>query len=106
MTKALTVKKTGWWEYRDVLKERENFSTYGKLKGRSGPAGWEWGRLPYDYRESVKRADYVVYSYSTPIAWHVPGEGWVVPDEKYSVTTTIHQNKIRVAVAELEWVGA
>lgn len=42
---------------------------------------------------------YVVYSYRTPIAW-VTGFGKVVvPDHKYSVTTTHHQNMCRA------WLG-
>lgn len=42
---------------------------------------------------------YVVYSYNTPIAW-VIGRGEVkVPDHRYSVTTTHHQNMCR------SWMG-
>lgn len=42
---------------------------------------------------------YVVYSYSTPIAW-VTGFGEIeIPDHKYSVTTTHHQNMCRA------WLG-
>jgi hypothetical protein len=35
-----------------------------------------------------------VYSYMTPIAWR-NGDGWVMPDVKYSKQTTIHQNLTR-----------
>lgn len=35
---------------------------------------------------------YVVYSYATPIGWVTSSGSIVVPDEKYSVTTTNHQN--------------
>lgn len=45
---------------------------------------------------AVSTADYVVYSYSTPIAWCIGG-AWVIPCESYSVTTTKHQNIVRRA---------
>jgi len=45
--------------------------------------------------------DYIVYSYATPIAWHTSDRGWVVPDVKYSVSTTRHQSIVRKAVSEL-----
>jgi hypothetical protein len=38
--------------------------------------------------------DYIVYSYGTPIAWF--GRfGWTIPNVKYSVTTSKHQNYVR-----------
>ena len=43
--------------------------------------------------------DYLVYSYSTPIAWHT-AEGWYVVEQKFSVTTSKHQNYVRQAIAE------
>ena len=49
---------------------------------------------------AVENADYVVYSYATPIAWHVSGS-WVVPLEKFSVTTTRHQFYVREATNTL-----
>ena len=42
---------------------------------------------------------YVVYSYGTPIAWCTP-EGWYVVAQKFSVTTSKHQNLTRRAVAD------
>ena len=32
----------------------------------------------------------VFFSYKTPVAALIPGEGWVRTDEKYSVTTSKH----------------
>ena len=63
------------------------------------------GRL--DNEEIVKLIDafnsgqgvYVVYSYGTPIAWHT-SEGWYVVEQKFSVTTSKHQNFTRRAIAE------
>lgn len=43
--------------------------------------------------------EYVVFSYDTPIAWHT-AEGWYIVEQKFSVTTSKHQNYIRRAVAE------
>lgn len=57
------------------------------------------GYLPKGFHASLSRADYVVYSYSTPIGWHVPDEGWHVPEVIYSVTTSNrHQPVVRMAV--------
>jgi hypothetical protein len=50
--------------------------------------------------DSVKNSiDYVVYSYSTPIAWHT-SEGWYVVEQKFSPTTSKHQTYTRRAIAE------
>jgi hypothetical protein len=92
---------TSWMDYRDTLARLEGFTTGGALKGVQGPSQWRWGQLPYEYRDSVKGADYVVYSYSTPIAWHMPNGEWVMPDTRYSVTTSKHQGKIRTAISQL-----
>jgi hypothetical protein len=54
--------------------------------------------------EQVNGADYFVYSYSTPIAWHT-AEGWYVVSQKFSVTTSKHTNYVRRAIAE-SLVGA
>ena len=46
------------------------------------------------------RVTYVVRSYYTPIAWFTVDRGWIVPADKYSVTTSRHQGIVRRAVAE------
>lgn len=64
------------------------------------------GRLDEEWRDVLftDSPDYIVYSYATPIAWHVPddgddgGERWVIPDVRYSSTTTRHQNIVRTAL--------
>lgn len=48
--------------------------------------------------ESVYRADYVIRSYATPIAWRAEGE-WFVPWHGYGVTTSKHQGRVRMAVS-------
>jgi hypothetical protein len=45
--------------------------------------------------------DYLVYSYGTPIAWHT-AEGWYVVEQKFSVTTSKHQNYVRRAIVDSE----
>lgn len=57
------------------------------------------GIMPSDLARSVRddAPDYVVYSYSTPIAWH-GSRGWIVPARKYSVTTSNHQGVVRRAL--------
>jgi hypothetical protein len=42
---------------------------------------------------------YVVYSYGTPICW-ASLEGWYVVSQKFSQTTSKHQNLTRRAIAE------
>lgn len=47
--------------------------------------------------------DYVVYSYSTPIAWHTVGKGWTVPTVSYSSTTaTKHMGPLWTGVYRSE----
>ena len=43
---------------------------------------------------------YVVYSYGTPIAWRKYLAGWYVVSQKFSQTTSKHQNLTRRAIAE------
>jgi len=74
--------------------------TYTPDSGRLNSG--EFSRLVVDFNNSG-RSMYVVYSYGTPIAWHT-AEGWYVVEQKFSVTTSKHQNYVRRAIAEL--VGA
>lgn len=114
---ALRVKKDGWWKFRDVIQERQDFRTYGSLHGGSrwtpmhrhspcecaelGHDG-RWGKLPEEYWESASHASYMVWSYGTPIAWlDYYTRKWVMPSEKYSITTSGHQSKIFTAIAEM-----
>lgn len=84
----------------------------------SGRRTWlgQFGRLPNVWQDVLRdqsdRVNYVIYSYGTPIAWHVPDGSssfWVIPEVTYSVTTTNHQNVVRVATehrgfyAERKW---
>ena len=51
------------------------------------------------YYADQNSMDYVIYSYHTPIAWHTL-EGWYIVAQKFSVTTSKHQNLVRGAVAD------
>ena len=42
--------------------------------------------------------DYVVWSYQTPIAWHLPSGEWHVVDDKFSSSTSSHQSVTRLAL--------
>lgn len=77
-----------------------NFSGDRKVPGEGCRS---YGELPYTYIADVQKADYVVYSYATPIGWHTPEKHnpagrWTVPSLKYSQSTSRHQNIVRGAV--------
>lgn len=84
------------WAAREALARREPFHTYGAFRavdGYSHPFG-SW--LPSSWQEKYG-ADrdeiiYTVLSYQTPIAWVLRSGEIVVPDVKYSRTTTGHQS--------------
>jgi len=102
--RQLTVNGTSWMTFREVLEALEPFRTYGNLHGQCG-YHWETARLPreiaQEYFERRDYIDYVVISYSTPIAWHDTERGWVMPNVSYSVTTSKAQGRIAPAVASL-----
>lgn len=98
MTDTLRAKGP-WWEMAPYLRAREAFKTHGAMRAEESAPVYT-GHLPAEYSDSARSADYVVYSYDTPIAWHVPGEGWTIPDHKYSVTTSAHQGKVRTCIPE------
>jgi len=50
------------------------------------------------FKQDEMRIRYVVKSYATPIAWKLEDGSWVVPAEKYSITTSRHQSVVRRAV--------
>ena len=95
------------------ISKRVPFTTYGSLRGAFATVGnaSQLGRLPDEWRavwsDAVKSATnkhgdnpmFAVWSYGTPIAWHTVTDGWVVPDVRYSVTTSKHQGQARVAAA-------
>ncbi len=98
----------GWERFADVIDRRLPFDTYGSLRGRLRPESAESGqlrdKLPWAHtlwQTDQSVIDYVIYSYRTPIAWHVTSPDnseWVFPEVRYSTTTNHHQAKIRRAL--------
>lgn len=84
----------------DMIAQRVPFQTYGALMAisRSENAVGKYlpftGSLPQEFIPSAEKASYVVFSYSTPIAWWSREDGWTVPATKYSRTTSTHQGKL------------
>lgn len=59
------------------------------------------GRLPGEYSALASHADYVIYSYSTPIAWRDSEDGkWYLPHIRYSVTTSKQQSRVLTALSQ------
>jgi hypothetical protein len=56
-----------------------------------------FGRLPEQYWTAVARAQYVVWSYATPIGWVNDDGTTTVPDVGYSLTTGQHQMIVKYA---------
>jgi hypothetical protein len=76
------------------------------LSGRTVPAN---SRPPYGRLNDVERfyedthnsgsPVYVVYSYGTPIAWHVlSSDEWQLAGQKFSPTTSRHQSIVNRAI--------
>ena len=88
----------------DLLKNKTSFATSGALRGGPATGAESTGRLPADWRNLYQTgSDYTVWSYATPICWHRPADDlWIVPDEKYSQTTSCHQSKIATAVSQIQ----
>ena len=104
MTEKLTTRNPG--PIAKKLLALESFKTNGALKGVAKPEWIDFGKmrvwdnaLLYSDQNSYG-VDYVIYSYSTPIAW-LRGDGnWFMPVAGYSPITTRHQNTIRAAIQE------
>lgn len=83
------------------ISRREAFISHGALsaRGHTGPGdSLMFGELPAKHREalsSVPDINYVVSSYSTPIGVHSHSQGWIIPETKYSRTTSKHQSQLR-----------
>lgn len=101
MPKKLTVNGT-WQQFVTPLEKREAFTTHGSLAGgpvngygmiERGQLSLGWWTILMDEPE----LDYIVWSYRTPIAWH-SRNGWTMPHETYSVTTSKQQGRIRTAI--------
>ena len=86
-----------------ALQAGEPFTTSGALSGEPYPLLVGGGRLPYEWASSIDNPIYVIRSYATAIAWQNSDGEWIVPDARYSATTSKHQGTIRYA---LTMIGA
>lgn len=85
----------------EFIGRREAFVSHGALSARkhTGPGDeLNFGKMSQGNRNiisALQDIDYVVHSYHTPIGVHSESQGWVVPEEKYSPTTSRHQGILR-----------
>jgi hypothetical protein len=101
-----------WMDLRDLLVGHPDpFSnSSGTFTGLNVTVGLlsKLGRLPDEWRAvwSNDKRDirFAIWHYQTPIAWLAVRNGlmvWVVPAVKYTHTTSVLQNKIRVALEDI-----
>lgn len=87
----------------EAIRDREDFVTSGSLRGitvmqpnRLGR--WDSGQLAGTdlawFYNDLPTIDYVVWSYSTPIAWWSEEFGWHRVGQTFSVTTSKHQSNL------------
>ena len=81
-----------------AIRQGEPFTTSGALSGEPYPLMVGGGRLSYDWASHIQNPIYVIRSYATAIAWQNEDGCWVMPDDKYSPTTSKHQSTIRYAL--------
>lgn len=91
--------------YAPMITGHRPFVLDADMRGEVRTGEITFGRLSRDWVNllTARREDitYVVYSYSTPIAWHDSDAGtWVVPSEEYTPITRRHQTVVRMALAE------
>jgi len=60
----------------------------------------DYGILPSSWVRvlDIDAPSLVIRSYATPIAWRAASGTWRVPSERYSVTTSKHQGRVRAAI--------
>lgn len=92
----------------EALATTQGFNA-GNLWARNDTPGYfgSFGSLPEAWIKQLEadKPRYIVFSYQTPIAWLATRGGrkiMVVPDHKYSVTTSNHQGIVRRSVGEYE----
>lgn len=101
--------RTGWWNKDSVefhIANRIPFKTYGALFGKWIRKGdfRPIGILPDSHARRFRvdcdnESVFVIYSYDTPIGWITESGNTYIPDERYSVTTSKHQGKVRLGIA-------
>jgi hypothetical protein len=95
-------KKVNANEAVEKISRRESFESHGAIsaRGHHGPGDHLlFGRASHNAAgevfKNIHDADYVVMSYATPIGVHSAQHGWVIPDVKYSPTTSKHQTYLK-----------
>lgn len=91
----------------DPISRLKSFSTSGSFSGKSvepqSGAGMNFGRLysgpGLEAIKNLSDINYIVHSYGTPIGVHSVSQGWVIPKNKHSMTTSIHQGTLRRGAA-------
>lgn len=102
-------------EVAELIRDRQTFQTYGALRAEEiitphRLSIWDSGQLSGEdlekFRDECQIIRYVVWSYSTPIAWwagylgegtdydRTAGHGWYAVKAKFSRTTSVHQGKL------------
>ena len=94
MARRVTHKNLG-----EAVSAKEPFVGPSSRGGSIADVGHGTGMLPSELADKMRSHNptYVVKSYNTPVAWH-GDEGWVVPEVKYSQTTSRLQGGIRRAL--------
>jgi len=88
---------------REAVKKLRPFRI-GNVSGQTYLSGT--GQLPEEYAAMLRVNDrsgmvkYVLYSYSTPVAWLLEGGEWVQPQVRYSASTLGHQSVFASAIRE------
>lgn len=83
-----------------AISRMKPFTTSGALSAQAttglGPfdSGYLSGKDEEAFRAQCDDIRYVVYSYSTPIAWWTGTHGWHVVSQKFSPTTSKHQGNL------------
>lgn len=82
----------------EAIRDRVPFKTSGSLRAEVTPGRYVYnGYLNEAESAALYAADrpiYIVWSFSTPIAWHTEKGGWHIVDQKFSRTTTKHQGNL------------
>ena len=95
----ITIRKDDALAYVRLLRNAQAFDTHGALFARRTLTGLGEYR-PFDEVEfdEIFTAQYIVYSYDTPIAWLTRQGEWVKNQMFYSTTTRRHQSKVFEAI--------
>ena len=87
-------------EVAEKIRDHVAFETYGALKATLADrlSRWDSGQLAGEDLEKfyadLPQITYVVWSYSTPIAWVCSDGNFHKVSQRFSVTTSKHQGKL------------